>query len=70
MYVTFKSKLILEQEDQNPIKIDGPGNPVPRKVSRQLAEMIQPHRLLQPRLNQYSKYSQGAKITRESNNRK
>ena len=66
MYVTFRSLLLSEQEDQAPMKMSGPGDPVSqsasaqfpqssasRLASRLLAEMVQPRRLLQPKLDHY-----------------
>lgn len=49
----LKFYLFSEQGDQTPIKMDGPGDPASKTASRVLTEMIQHHRTLQSRSNDY-----------------
>ena len=53
----LKVDIFSEQGDHTPIKIDVPSNPAFKRASRFLAEKIQSPKLLQSRLNHYSKFS-------------
>ena len=55
VYVTFKSLCIFRTRGPDTNKNDS-DNPTSKTASRLLTEMIQPHRLFQPRLNTYSDF--------------
>lgn len=52
----LKVFVFSEQGDRTPIKMDGPGDPESRTVSRLWTEMMEPHGILQSRLNNYPNF--------------